>query len=95
MIRPCRDKETGKVHSRVPTRRFQAIQDRAEERLVQSTAVTSLQDLSIPSMRLEKLSGDRKGQYGIRIDDQYRVCFEWRDTNAYDVEIVDYHLRRR
>ena len=51
----------------------------------------NLMDLSIASMRLEKLSGDRKGQYSIRINDQYRICFEWRSGNAYEVEIVDYH----
>ncbi len=42
-------------------------------------------------MRLERLGGDRKGQYSIRVNDQYRICFEWRDGNAYHVEIVDYH----
>ena len=91
MIRSCRDKETEKVHSRIGSRKFQAIQDRAEERLAQLNAATGLQDLSIPSLRLEKLSGDRKGQYSLRINDQYRVCFKWRDGNAYEVEIVDYH----
>jgi proteic killer suppression protein len=91
MIRSCRDKETEKVLHRVASRRLRAIQDRAEERLVQLNAAVSLRDLSIPSMRLEKLSGDRKGQYSIRINDQYRICFEWRDGNVYQVEIADYH----
>ncbi len=91
MIRSCRDKETEKVFHRVPSRKFQAIQDRAEERLAQLNAAVSLQDLSIPSMRLEKLSGKRKGQYSVRINDQYRACFEWRDGNVYQAEIVDYH----
>ena len=55
-------------------------------------AAEVLQDLRIPpSNRLEKLSGDRKGQYSIRINAQWRICFEWRDGHAYDVEIVDYH----
>ena len=67
------------------------MQDRAEERLAQLDASTELKDLSMPSMRLEKLEGDRKGQYSIRVNDQYRICFEWRDGNAYQVEIVDYH----
>jgi proteic killer suppression protein len=54
-------------------------------------AVT-LNDLSVPpANRLEKLSGDRKGQYSIRINQQWRVCFEWREGDAYNVEIVDYH----
>jgi len=91
MIRSCRDKETEKVFNRVPSRKFQAIQDRTEERLAQLHAAVSLQDLSIPSMRLEKLYGDRKGQCSVRIDDQYRACFEWRGGNVYHVEIVDYH----
>jgi proteic killer suppression protein len=54
-------------------------------------AVTSLRDLDLPGFRLEALKGDRKGQHSIRINDQYRICFAWRDGDAYDVEIVDYH----
>jgi len=51
-----------------------------------------LQDLQAPpANRLEKLSGDRRGQYSIRINDQWRICFVWREGDAYDVEIVDYH----
>jgi proteic killer suppression protein len=51
-----------------------------------------LDDLSaLPGNRLEALKGDRQGQYSIRINDQYRVCFEWRDGDAQQVEIVDYH----
>jgi proteic killer suppression protein len=54
-------------------------------------AVT-LNDLSVPpANRLEKLSGDREGQYSIRINQQWRVCIEWREGDAYNVEIVDYH----
>jgi proteic killer suppression protein len=51
----------------------------------------SLRDLDLPGFRLEALKGDRKGQYSIRINDQYRICFTWRDGDAFDVEIVDYH----
>jgi toxin HigB-1 len=91
MILSCRDAETQKVLHRLPSRRFQAVQDRAEVRLAQLNAATSLGDLSIPSMRLEKLDAARRRQYSIRINDQYRVCFEWRDGNAYEVEVVDYH----
>lgn len=55
-------------------------------------AAERLQDLRIPSgNRLEKLSGDRAGQYSIRINDQWRICFHWRDGDAYDVEITDDH----
>ena len=51
-----------------------------------------LEDLRIPpANRLEKLKGNRAGQYSIRINDQWRICFEWRDGHAYKVEIVDYH----
>ena len=91
MIRSCRDRETEKVFRGIPSRKFQRIQDRAEERLAQLHAAMSLRDLSIASMRLEKLSRDRKGQYSIRINDQYRICFEWRSGSAHEVEIVDYH----
>jgi addiction module HigA family antidote len=90
MIQSTRDKETAKVLNRITSKKFQAIQDRAEERLAQLNAAVSLQDVSLPSMRLEKLAGDRKGQYSIRINDKYRLCFEW-DGNAHQVEIVDYH----
>ena len=74
MIRSCRDKETEKVLNRVPSRRLQAIQDIAEERLAQLNAAVSLRDLSLPGLRLERLTGDRKGQYSIRINRQYRVA---------------------
>jgi len=47
--------------------------------------------LAPPANRLEKLKGDRKNQYSIRINDQYRICFRWEESNAFDVEIVDYH----
>jgi proteic killer suppression protein len=52
----------------------------------------SLADLRVPpGNRLERLRGDRAGQYSIRINDQWRLCFEWREADAYDVEVVDYH----
>lgn len=52
----------------------------------------SIDDLRVPpANRLEKMRGDRQGQWSIRINDQWRICFEWRDGNAYNVEIVDYH----
>jgi proteic killer suppression protein len=55
-------------------------------------AATEVEDLRIPpSHNLEKLSGDRKSQYSIRINNQWRICFKWRDGNAHDIEIVDYH----
>ena len=61
-------------------------------RLERLDAATSLQDLSaVPGHRLEALKGDRKGRYSIRINDQYRVCFVWKDNRAEGVEVVDYH----
>jgi proteic killer suppression protein len=54
-------------------------------------AATSLRDLELPGLRLEALKGDRKGQHSIRINDQFRICFEWRNGDAHNVEIVDYH----
>lgn len=55
-------------------------------------AAQTLQDSRVPpGNRLEKLTGDREGQHSIRVNDQWRICFRWRDGNAYDVEIADYH----
>ena len=65
---------------------------KAQIKLARLGAVTSLQDLQeIRGNRFEKLKGDRKGQYSIRINDQYRICFRWENDNASDVEIADYH----
>lgn len=64
----------------------------AQDMLSILDAVETLDSLRIPvSNRLEKLQGDRKGKYSIRINNQYRICFTWLDGNAHDVEIVDYH----
>ncbi len=61
-------------------------------RLQRVYAAATVNDLRVPpSHRLEKLTGDRAGQWSIRINDQYRVCFEFREGDAYDVEITDYH----
>lgn len=65
---------------------------RAHGKLLMLHAAADLRDLRVPSAnRLEKLHGDRAGQYSIRINDQYRVCFSWRGGDAYQVEIADYH----
>lgn len=70
----------------------QQIQRKARTRLVQLYAAVSVEDLRLPpSNHLEQLSGDRHGQYSIRINDQYRICFKWCDGSVVDVEIVDYH----
>jgi len=73
-------------------RRFRAIERVARRKLLYLHRARTLEDLKAPpGNRLELLRGDRKGQYSIRINDQWRTCFTWRDGDAYDVEIVDYH----
>jgi toxin HigB-1 len=68
------------------------MQDGARRKLRMIDAATVIDDLRIPpSNRLEKLKGDRRGQHSIRINDQWRICFVWKDNSAIDVEIVDYH----
>ena len=91
MIRSCRDRETQKLLERRFGRKWQAIERPALRRLALLKAAKSLDELRLPGLRLEALKGDRKGQHSIRINDQYRICFEWRDGDAYEVEIVDYH----
>jgi toxin HigB-1 len=91
MIRSCRDKETEKLFNRLPSRKFQAIEKTARIKLELLDSAATLQDLTLPGLRLERLKGDRKGQYSIRINHQYRICFEWRDNGAENVEIADYH----
>jgi proteic killer suppression protein len=93
MIKSFSCKETKKWFNREFSRKLpQDIQRAARRKLEILDAAEVLQDLRIPpSNRLEKLSGDRKGQYSIRINDQWRICFEWRRGDAYNVEIVDYH----
>jgi len=73
-------------------RRFKAIERQALRKLDMLDAAQDLRTLStLPGSRLERLRGERKGQYSIRVNDRWRVCFEWRDGHAYAVEIVDYH----
>ncbi|MEO8368984.1 MAG: type II toxin-antitoxin system RelE/ParE family toxin [Candidatus Solibacter sp.] len=91
MIRSCRDKDAQRLLERKFSRRLQAIEKSARVRLEVLDAVTSLHDLDLPGFWLGALKGNRKGQYSIRINDQYRICFKWRGVDAHDVEIVDYH----
>jgi len=92
VIKSFRSRETEQLHNREPVKRFKAIERVALRKLRQLDAATRLSDLaSPPGNRLEALRGDRKGQYSIRINDQWRVCFIWRDSDAYEVEITDYH----
>ncbi|WP_236579360.1 type II toxin-antitoxin system RelE/ParE family toxin [Pseudanabaena sp. lw0831] len=68
------------------------LHQKAQIKLARISAATSLEDLrELRGNRLETLQGDREGQYSIRINDQYRICFRWLQENAYDVEIIDYH----
>ena len=93
MIRGFRNRETEIVFRREGTRKLPPdVRRMAQRKLAILDAAESLQDLRVPpGSRLEKLSGDREGQHSIRINDQWRVCFRWRDGDAHDVEITDYH----
>ena len=93
MIRSFKSKETERVFNRERSRKLPAdIQQVALRKLRMLNRAVTLQDLRVPpANRLEKLSGDRAGQYSIRINDQWRICFEWSEGNADNVEIVDYH----
>jgi proteic killer suppression protein len=93
MIKSFRDKETSLVYDEHFSRKLpRNIQQRALGKLQQLDAAGDLRDLSIPpSNMLEALKGDRLGQWSIRINQQWRICFKWRDGHAFDVEIVDYH----
>jgi proteic killer suppression protein len=93
VIRTFADKRTAAVWAdRVP-KGFPSDQAKTTRRkLLMLASATSLEDLrSPPGNRLEALSGDRDGQHSIRVNDQWRLCFVWRQGDAYDVEIVDYH----
>ena len=92
MIRGFRDAETEKIFQQRFSRKFQAIEKIAIRKLIHLNRAIALRDLAaIPGNQLETLRGDRKGQYSIRINDRYRICFHWNDGDAFDVEITDYH----
>ena len=93
MIKSFASKEARKLFERRFSRKLpQDIQRITRMKLEILDAAEALQDLRIPpSNRLEKLSGNRKGQHSIRINDQWRICFVWRNGHIHDVEIVDYH----
>jgi len=93
VIKSFASKETEKLFKRQFSRKIpQSIHQIARRKLEILDAAEVLQDLRIPpSNHLEKLSGDRKGQYSIRINIRWRICFEWREGDAYNVEIVDHH----
>ncbi len=93
MIRSFANKDTERVFARERVPRFAVeVQRAAWKKLAVLHAAGSLQDLRVPpGNRLEKLVGARQGQYSLRINDQWRVCFVWRDGDAYEAEIADYH----
>ncbi len=93
VIKTFKTKATERVFQGYFAREFDSrIQARAEAKLTLIDAAERIDDLrSPPSNRLEKLSGDRVGQYSVRINQQWRICFAWKDGDAYDVEICDYH----
>ena len=92
MIKTFRCPETQELSLGQRSRRLDNIAAAARRKLRMLQAANKLDDLKAPpGNRLEALVGDRHGQYSIRINDQWRLCFEWRDGDAYNVEIVDYH----
>lgn len=93
MIRSFRDRETEKVFRREARTKFsRSLQRVALRKLLILDAAERLDDLRVPpGNRLERLRGDRDGQYSIRVNDQWRICFRWDQAGASDVEIVDYH----
>jgi proteic killer suppression protein len=93
VIRSFADKDTQRVFQRLASKSLSIeLQRIAYRKLTLINAVETINDLRIPpGNRLEKLKGDREGQYSIRINNQWRICFDWKDNDAYIVEIVDYH----
>jgi len=93
MIKSFKSKEAQKIFNREISKKLPFdIQKVAYRKLLMLEAALTIEDLKIPpANRLERLSGNREGQYSIRINKQYRICFKWQNGYAYEVEIVDYH----
>jgi proteic killer suppression protein len=92
MIKSFRCRDTQALFEGRPSKRFNAIARVAERKLQMLDNACSLEDLKVPpGNRLEALLGDRKGEWSIRINDQWRVCFRFAEGDAFDVAIVDYH----
>ena len=92
MIRSFADRDTGRLFYDERVRHFESFERQARRKLQLLDAASSLSDLRVPpGNRLEALHGDRAGQHSIRINKQWRICFRWQDSDAFDVAIVDYH----
>jgi len=93
MIRSFKDKEAEKIFKRQRSSKLSEMLQRiALRKLRMLNRAANLNDLRVPpANRLEKIKGDRLGQHSIRINDQWRICFKWHDSDAFQVEIVDYH----
>jgi proteic killer suppression protein len=93
VIKTFKDAKTEKIYQRERSRKLPPdIQQVALRKLRMVNNSINLNDLRVPpANRLEKLGGNRAGQYSIRINDQWRICFEWRGSDAFNVEITDYH----
>ena len=92
MIRSFLDPEAERLFKDEDVPRFRAIQRIARRKILYLNQAKRLEDLRVPPRnRLEALKGDRKGQYSVRINDRWRICFRWKAGDAFDVEIVDYH----
>lgn len=92
MIKSFRCKDSEALYDGKRVRKFESCATQAERRLEILDNATTINDLmALPSNRFEALGGDRAGQFSIRVNQQWRICFEWKDTDAYNVEIVDYH----
>jgi proteic killer suppression protein len=92
MIKSFADKNTEDLYWDRPVVRWRNLERQVRRKLAMLDAAPSLESLRVPpGNRLEALSGDRVGQHSIRVNDQYRLCFRWHDSAAYDVELLDYH----
>lgn len=92
MVGSFRDEATESIFARKPSRRYGALARMILRKLLQIDAATSLETLRFPpGNRLEALRGGRAGQHSIRVNDQFRICFRWKDQHAYDIEVTDYH----
>lgn len=93
MIKSFADKETEKIYLRNYSKKIpEEIQRRAYRKLLLIDLMSDIEELrSPPGNRLEKLKGEREGQHSIRINQQWRICFQWEDGDAFSVEIIDYH----